>query len=202
MALTKRLQKYIIESQTYSLKNAPFYLKLLAFLYKILGRKALARLFVTSDKCKGCKICQKSCPNMAIVFRLNNPRRNNKCKGCLLCVYNCPNQAIELPLSILIGAFLLIFLPYDEFIKELFSLQFSSKSVFLDTLISLFLWSFCYLVVIFIFGKMSFIFSTIPIVKKIRGTKFVKRIYRRIHPIRIFPIILPEEHYNLKVRDI
>ena len=187
----------MIESQTYSLKNAPIYIKLLAFIYKLLGRKFVAKLFITSKECTGCMLCSKTCPNQAINFRLNNPRRNNRCKGCLLCVYLCPNHAIELPLSILIGAFLLLFLPYDAFFKQLLSLHFSSIPKFLDMLVSFLLWSICYVVVIFIFGKISFLFSTLPIVKIFRETSFIKKIYCKIHPVRIFPIILPPGYPTL-----
>ncbi len=199
MNLPKRLQRYIIESQTYSFKKAPAYVKVMAFLYKLVGRKFLAKLFVTSDSCIGCKQCLTMCPNQAIDFRFHNPRRNSKCKGCLLCVYLCPNQAIILPLSTLIGGFLLLFLPYDAFIKELFSLQFSSLSMFLDTLLSLLLWSVGYIVCIFIFGKISFLFSTLPIVKKVRRNQYVAQIYRKIHPINVFPVILPKNNNNLNM---
>ena len=202
MNLPKRIQRYIIESQTYSFKNGPNYLKILAFLYKLLGRKFLAKLFVTSDSCTGCKQCLKMCPNQAIDFRLHNPRRNNKCKGCLLCVYLCPNQAIILPMSTLIVGFLFLFLPYDEYIKELFSLQFSSISIFLDTLLSLFLWSIGYIVFVFIFGKISFLFSVLPVVKKARRNQYVSQIFQKIHPINVFPVILPKENSDSNMRKI
>ncbi len=196
MNIRKKLNKYIIESQTYSLKNAPVYIKILTILYKLLGRKFVAKLFITSKRCDSCMRCVKLCPNEAIHFRLNSPRRNNRCQGCLLCVYVCPNQAIELPLSMLIGAFLLLFLPYDDYIKQLFSLQFSSMPAFPDMLISLLLWSVGYIIIIFLFGKISFLFSAVPIIKKFRDTDFVKQIYKKIHPVRIFPIIVPKKLQN------
>ena len=194
MHLPRRIQRYIIESQTYSFKKGPNYLKIVAFLYKLLGRKFLAKLFVTSDNCIGCKQCLKMCPNQAIEFRLHNPRRNGKCKGCLLCSYLCPNQAIILPLSTLIGGFLLLFLPYDAYIKEIFPLQFPPSSILLDSLLSLCLWSIGYIVFVFIFGKVSFLLSVLPVVKKLRRNRYIARINYKIHPLNVFPVILPKEN--------
>ncbi len=191
----------MIETQTYSAKDAPFYVKILTLLYKLLGRKLLAQLFVTSGECKNCRICSMVCPNHAINFRFNTPHRNNQCKGCMLCVYFCPNQAIVLPLITIIGAILLIFLPYDEYVIKLFKLNFSSMSPLLYGIISLILWAICYAGVVVVFNKLSFLFSTMPVIKKMRGTFFIKRFYNTIHPVRIFPIIVPGEFMDHKVQN-
>lgn len=190
MKIPKRVQRYIIETQTYSFKEGPVYMKVLAFIYKLLGRKLLARLLITTKDCNTCKGCSKICPQLAIGYVFNNPVRNNKCKGCLMCVYYCPNQAIELPLSILIGAFLFLFIPYEKIILNLLPFDLPTAPYILDLLLSLVLWSIGYLITIYTFRKLSFLISTLPFSKKIRENPFIKNIHQKIHPLRVFPVLV------------
>lgn len=194
MKIKQNFQESIISSQTLPLKGASIFKKILAFVYKLLGRRLLSRLFVTSKQCTGCKRCLKICPNHAIKFRLNNPLRTNKCKGCLLCIYYCPNRAIELHAGTLFGAFLLIFLPYDEYIKRLLAPYFMPNlSQGWSMLLSLILWSCGYAVVVFVFSKISFLLSTLKIIKKARGIPILKKVNTTIHPASIFPILVYQD---------
>jgi ferredoxin len=121
--ISNRLRKFQFESQTVPLQNAPAYIKIMAFVYQLIGRKLLAKSLVSSSECDACNICVKVCPNQAIKLNRNNPHRNNKCKGCLLCVYSCPKRVFYLPAISLIGAVLLLFLPYDNWIIKISSLK-------------------------------------------------------------------------------
>lgn len=190
MKIPKRVQSYIIETQTYSFKEGPAYMRVLAFIYKLLGRKLLARLLITTNDCKTCKVCSKICPHQAIEYVFNNPLRNKKCKGCLMCVYHCPNRAIELPLSILVGAFLFLFIPYEKIILNLLPFDLPSIPYVLDLLLSLVLWSIGYVITIYIFRKLSFLISTLPFSKKIKENPFIKNIHQKIHPLHVFPVLV------------
>ena len=201
MKIHQKFQDYIIYSQTYSLKNAPIYIKILSIFYKILGRKLFSKLLVTTKDCNLCSSCVKKCPNQAMELRLKNPRRNNKCKGCLLCVYNCPNQAYVMPLSTIVGTILLLFLPYDKFIRNLLPFQFSSIPILVDMLISLILWSIGYIVIIYLYRKITFLISSIPVVKKMMRNPNFEKIYRSTNPINIFPILV-SKNFKPEKQDI
>jgi len=202
MKIPQRLQQYIFESQTIPLaKNASFLKKILVIVYKLLGRKIIAKLLISSDRCNGCKVCVDACPNNAIKLRLKNPRRNNRCKGCLFCVYSCPKQAFELPLCSLIGAFLLIFLPYDEWMLKLISFSIASKigSMF----VSFLLWCIGYAVVVYLFEKVIFLVSTTSVFKKFGAIPSIRKMRNKLHPALIFPIIISRHSRdsNIKTED-
>lgn len=185
----RRLQQYIHDSQTLPMKHAPIYLKVLAIVYQLLGRKLVATLLTTTSKCDGCKICVNKCPNHALTFRFKNLRRNNHCKGCLLCVYYCPNRAFELPLGRLIGVFLLLFLPYDNWISPLFGDEFVTTMPYLVRQLFLFLlWGIGYSISAFLFIKISFLLYALPVVKRIGTIPFVRKIRNKVHPAWVFPI--------------
>lgn len=58
--------------------------------------KALIALSINKEKCKGCGICAKNCPNEAITGELKSPFNINseKCIKCMACVSKCPFKAI------------------------------------------------------------------------------------------------------------
>ena len=59
--------------------------------------KALAKIEVIPEKCKGCGICQKNCPVDAIEGEGRDIRRINqeKCIKCTTCISKCPFKAIK-----------------------------------------------------------------------------------------------------------
>ena len=58
--------------------------------------KALTKLQIDEDKCKGCGICQKNCPVDAIngIERQTRKIDQSKCIKCGTCIANCPFKAI------------------------------------------------------------------------------------------------------------
>ena len=62
------------------------------------------RPVVNIDKCIGCHLCAKLCPDQAIDMVNINGREKSKinydyCKGCGLCASECPVQAINMELE-------------------------------------------------------------------------------------------------------
>lgn len=59
--------------------------------------KALAKITIDPEKCKGCGICQKGCPVQAIEGEAREKREINqdKCIKCGTCLVSCPFHAIS-----------------------------------------------------------------------------------------------------------
>jgi ferredoxin len=186
-----RLQKFQIESQTQSLQNAPAYLKVLAWLYKIMGRKLLAKSLVSTSRCNGCNLCVSVCPHQAIQLKQNNPRRKRKCKGCFLCVYSCPQKVFELPVISLVGAVVLLFLPYDNWLTKIFGLDIVRDWKHIINMVLLFvLWCVGYAIAVFVFERLVSWISIFPFFKKLGETSLAKKMRNKIHPALIFPALV------------
>jgi len=63
----------------------------------------LARVYVMTDRCKGCLLCMSSCPKKIIIVSesINNMgyrpvmvEDQEKCIGCGFCTIVCPDLAI------------------------------------------------------------------------------------------------------------
>ena len=59
-------------------------------------KKFLTKDFYTTDKCKGCSICEKKCPLNIIKMVDHKPVWvKDHCAHCMGCINNCPQKAIE-----------------------------------------------------------------------------------------------------------
>lgn len=63
---------------------------------KALECKAMSKITIHEEKCKGCGLCQKHCPVNAIEGEERNPRviNQDKCIKCGTCLTSCPFKAI------------------------------------------------------------------------------------------------------------
>ena len=63
---------------------------------KTLECKALSKIMIDPEKCKGCGLCQKHCPVRAIEGEARDKRviNQDKCIKCGTCLTNCPFHAI------------------------------------------------------------------------------------------------------------
>jgi len=97
---TKRFSEMIITGRkTYwqALISFPIDLAIapIAIGYYLVGRFALAKTFIATDKCTNCGLCQKQCPVKAIKTTANLPYWTMQCESCMKCMNHCPNRAIE-----------------------------------------------------------------------------------------------------------
>jgi NADP-reducing hydrogenase subunit HndC len=63
---------------------------------KALECKAMAKITINPEKCKGCGLCQKNCPVNAIGGEAREVRKidQDKCIKCGTCIKTCPFKAI------------------------------------------------------------------------------------------------------------
>lgn len=59
--------------------------------------KAMTKVMIDKDKCKGCSLCSKNCPVNAISGELKSPFEidQSKCIKCGVCMAKCPFKAIS-----------------------------------------------------------------------------------------------------------
>jgi Pyruvate/2-oxoacid:ferredoxin oxidoreductase delta subunit len=63
--------------------------------YYLIGRYALAKTFIVTDRCTGCQLCVHQCPTQSILMRGKYPYWKLSCESCMRCMNNCPERAIE-----------------------------------------------------------------------------------------------------------
>lgn len=69
-----------------------------SFLYLLMGRFFLAKLFFANNNCNGCGLCAARCPMKAITMRgAKHPRPywTFSCESCMRCMGYCPQNAVE-----------------------------------------------------------------------------------------------------------
>lgn len=57
--------------------------------------KLVAKDFYATDKCVGCRICERSCPFNNIKMVDRKPEWGGNCTHCMACISKCPKKAIE-----------------------------------------------------------------------------------------------------------
>jgi ferredoxin len=98
------------------------------FMYSLIGRRALGKLYVADDRCVGCGKCVRVCPAGAVKLVGTVPRWNLKCEGCQRCINSCPHRAIQTSIVRLLGMLFiqvaslitfiaLFFLPYGDYFQ-------------------------------------------------------------------------------------
>ncbi len=79
--------------------------------YLLIGRFFLSKLFFASDRCTGCGLCAKHCPNQAIKMRGSGDHRRPywtfHCESCMRCMAYCPTRSVEASHLLAIGVYLL-----------------------------------------------------------------------------------------------
>lgn len=66
-----------------------------SFMYLIMGRFFLAKMFYASARCNGCGLCAQNCPVRGVVMKRDRPYWTFLCESCTRCMNYCPQQAVE-----------------------------------------------------------------------------------------------------------
>jgi NAD-dependent dihydropyrimidine dehydrogenase PreA subunit len=89
----------------------------LARVFRNLGRRFLARLFIADGSCTSCGLCARSCPAGAIRMIRGRPEWTTACSACNRCINLCPSRSIQtstLRVALVLGvnaAFLMLAAP-------------------------------------------------------------------------------------------
>jgi len=187
----QRLQRFQIENQLYPLGQKPFHIKLLAFVYQVLGRKVIAKMLICTGSCDSCGLCITYCPTKALNLKNKRPYRNKHCKGCLVCAHICPHKAFELPAAYLFGAIALIFLPYDKWFFSLLGIDLKAVlPIILFQIIAFLIWGLAYALVLLIAFKTISLLNRPALTNKTSNISWIKTIRNKINPVLFFPPLI------------
>ncbi len=152
----------------------------ISFMYIILARFALSKVFFANFNCDGCSICAKNCPCQAIKMVGNNSSRpfwTYHCESCMRCMAICPKRAIEASHPWFIFVQFCTVIPVSSiFISWMNRLQFASS--FLNS--SLFKGALDFLFVYFV------IFSSYYLFYFLTGFKWINWIMTKTTPTFYF----------------
>lgn len=155
-----------------------------SFLYLIIGRFGLAKIFYANTRCNGCGLCARECPLGAIIMKgpiHPRPYWTFSCESCMHCMGYCPEKAVEAshPLA---AAFYFIFsisfsALFGVYVKKLFpgfSGQFHpALSLLID---------YCYVISgYFILYWIFFFLIKVPLCNTIVTGATLTHYYRRYH---------------------
>lgn len=122
----KRAVQIVVEGNKHFTGIIQFMLGLLlvkiSFMYLILARLILAKLFFASEKCNSCALCQSICPKKAIKMGGGEQKRpywTYACDSCMACMNFCPRQAIEISPLIITAFYYLTSVPVAAYFMHL-----------------------------------------------------------------------------------
>jgi len=150
--------------------------------YLIYGKEGLAKLFFVNHRCNGCGVCADHCPSAAILMKGKKQKRpfwTYRCESCMRCMAFCPEKAIEVhqPAAFFIfqlsslSAFLIIL----KFTGNYLGINFQYD----DSLLFKLMHYAYYLGVWFLYSKLIFCLSHIPVINRILNYTTLTVFYRR-----------------------
>ena len=126
--------------------------------YFFFGRFFLAKTFVASYQCNGCRLCEQKCPVNAIEFRNNRPYWTFDCESCMRCMNFCPHRAIETSYLNLILTFVITaILPLAKWFEDLFFPFLKNFPVDIRPMLDFFIFWTYFLLVIFLIYIFTFL---------------------------------------------
>lgn len=65
------------------------------YLYSLIGRRIIGKLYIADIHCNHCGVCAKKCPVHAIKIVHGHVHWKWNCEGCMRCINICPQKAIQ-----------------------------------------------------------------------------------------------------------
>lgn len=155
-----------------------------SFLYLIIGRFGLAKMFYANTRCTGCGLCARECPVSAIIMKGSihpRPYWTFSCESCMHCMGYCPEKAVESshPLG---AAFYFLFSASGSALLMLtVKKMFPGISGQLHPALSLVLDYCFFMAAYFIIYRIFFLMIRIPPVNRLLTGATLTHYYRRYH---------------------
>lgn len=96
--LVQAFAQRLIKNEQFRLKrnlSTRLGMDLVAAMFKLFGRRLLARIFIADSSCTNCALCARSCPASAIVMKRGRPEWKLNCTACNRCINICPTKSIR-----------------------------------------------------------------------------------------------------------
>jgi len=90
--------------------------------YLLYGRFMFSKLFFADNRCNGCGICAKDCPNNAIRMlgkKRPRPYWTFSCESCMHCIGFCPEQAVQAGHSWAVILYFISAVPFAQYLLKL-----------------------------------------------------------------------------------
>ncbi len=87
--------------------------------YLLYGRFMLSKLFFADNRCNGCGICARDCPNGAIrMLGKKRPRPfwTFACESCMRCMGYCPKEAVQAGHSWAVILYFITVIPFAQYL--------------------------------------------------------------------------------------
>lgn len=69
--------------------------RFVGFVFRLLARRALGKLYAADESCTACGLCERTCPAGAITMRGGRPAWSVDCSACNRCINVCPSASIQ-----------------------------------------------------------------------------------------------------------
>ena len=150
--------------------------------YMIYGKEGLAKLFFTNLHCNGCRLCADNCPNSAILMRGKNQKRpfwTFHCESCMRCMAFCPEKAIEIHQPLAYFIFQISSLGVFFIVLKITRIHLGINFQYTDSLILRLIHYAYYLAIWFLYSKLVFWLTHIPVINQIFNYTTLTVFYRR-----------------------
>ena len=92
-----------------------WFVPLFPILYLLIGRFFMGKLMFSNNRCVGCGLCARSCPNHGVLMKhggkKDRPYWTFHCETCMRCMGYCPKGAVEAGHSWAVLAFFITSIP-------------------------------------------------------------------------------------------
>jgi NAD-dependent dihydropyrimidine dehydrogenase PreA subunit len=161
-------------SPAHTLWSVPFDL-----LFRIFGRRGMAKLYVADERCNRCGLCVSQCPVHAVRLVRGRPRWSYNCESCQRCINICPKQAIQTSWPRLIAETVLTFIPVPFLVWRLGPHPWIPVR---PILIEVLLWIGVYAAVTWLLDVLLFLLELIPGVRRLFHWNLTRSFRRYLEP--------------------
>ncbi|HDP68072.1 MAG TPA: (4Fe-4S)-binding protein [Candidatus Marinimicrobia bacterium] len=154
----------------------------ISFGYMVYGKEGLAKLFFVNRRCNGCGLCADYCPNSAIKMigkKQPYPFWTFHCESCMRCMAFCPEKAIEVQQPLAFVMFRLSLLTvFFYFLRSVITYLGIEVQIGDSFWIRIVHYGY-YLTVWYLFSKLLFWLSRIPVINSLFHYTNLTSVYRR-----------------------